>query len=468
MLRLSARETARIVCNLNNLGPSTNSTTEGASSRFSSQDHIPLQGSSTLRRILATLLYISSVGALGYFIRDGICDGDLPITLRGPSDSPRALARGGTVECLKGLSCQVLQLFECHQWKMLAPVFDHNAKKLGHKVAHQRLKSAAVLPFTTYEHACSGTRGEIYRVQIHQDHHNFKKSFNVLRRLKHRHITPLLATYEYLDHFHLVLPWAECNLAVYWNEKFPKPAHDIATVKWIAEQCRGIAAGLDALHHHATTSASTLMMSLDESASQSAQAGFLSRAHSLVTRKDILGATNPARRGEARVHHFFGRHGDIKPLNLLWFPEDKKSPMGIIKISDFGEGEFSSTPQSDLMGAPDATFAYTPSYRPPECDHPHPEMIVITSMYDTWTLGCLFLEFATWYVGGRDLLSRFERSRRTGTSGHNHRGEATFFEITGQENPHARVKKAVREVCLVSPAFSCLIRRTPIAPKEHI
>ncbi len=109
-------------------------------------------------------------------------------------------------------------------------------------------------------------------------------------------------------------------------------------------------------------------------------------------------------------HQFYGRHGDIKPLNLLWFPNPRDpDDMGTIKICDFGEGEFSST-ESSMRDS--NSIAYTPSYRPPECDHGDPE-INISATYDTWTLGCLFLEFVTWYIGGWELLDEFEQSRRS-------------------------------------------------------
>lgn len=263
---------------------------------------------------------------------------------------------------------------------------------------------------------------------LNSDTNVFDQEVHILRRLVHSHIIPLLATYEYRDHFHTIIPWAECNLAEYWEQKNPNPSQDLATLKWTAEQCEGIAMGLASLQHHATTSASSLMVMLAESSRSPEKHSFLSRAQSIVSK-----STSP------KSHHFFGRHGDIKPLNLLWFPNSGKGSMGAIKISDFGEGEFSTTKSYQTSSN---EVAYTPSYRPPECDYPNPEMI--TATYDTWTLGCLFLEFATWYVGGQELLRKFEQSR----SLHDPHGEATtFFELTGEEQgPHARVKLAVQEV----------------------
>lgn len=80
----------------------------------------------------------------------------------------------------------------------------------------------------------------------------FWREAQILRRLKDRHIIPLLATYKSRDHFHLILPWAECNLSEYWEIKNPSPAHDSPTLIWMANQCEGIARGLATLHHHAT------------------------------------------------------------------------------------------------------------------------------------------------------------------------------------------------------------------------
>lgn len=64
-----------------------------------------------------------------------------------------------------------------------------------------------------------------------------------------------------------------------------------------------------------------------------------------------------------------GRHGDIKPENILWFPRsgspletDLSSERGTPKLSDFG---------------------------------------------------CLYLEFITWLMGGKELLDFFREARTT-------------------------------------------------------
>ncbi|KAK3346550.1 kinase-like domain-containing protein, partial [Lasiosphaeria hispida] len=388
-------------------------------------------------KTFATLLLIDRPDAVGIFIDRGICDAALPLTTGSLEDLVGPQSKAWTIQPSIG--------FEEMQWKALSPVF-HVAHG-RHTIPHYKFRDKDILPFTHQEHFCSGAHGQVFRVKLHPNHHNFDciskpglqtKYFAVkrlhkrgefleergmLKRINHPHAIALLATYEYCNHFHFILPWAECNLAEYWETKNPNPEHDLSTLMWMAEQCRGIADGLSPLHHHATNTSSSLF-----------------RGPSVV-----LGPTAPddhdTQSTDVDPHQFFGRHGDIKPLNLLWFPQSRDSrEMRIIKISGFGEGEFNKT---ELTRRSPNSIAYTPTYRPPECDHPDLE-IQVSATYDTWPLGCLYLEFVTWFVGGWEKVHEFERSRRGG--GWSHR-EATFFELTGDLEPYAVVKSAVKQVC---------------------
>jgi serine/threonine protein kinase len=104
----------------------------------------------------------------------------------------------------------------------------------------------------------------------------------------------------------------------------------------------------------------------------------------------------------------YGRHGDIKPPNVLWF-QDENDPngLGILKLTDFGVTEVHST-KSRSNGKRGDEVAYTPSYRPPECDV---HGVYVNQAYDIWTLGCLYLEFITWLLGGWTLVDEFGKER---------------------------------------------------------
>ncbi|KAK2026042.1 hypothetical protein LX32DRAFT_654999 [Colletotrichum zoysiae] len=93
----------------------------------------------------------------------------------------------------------------------------------------------------------------------------------------------------------------------------------------------------------------------------------------------------------------FGRHNDIKHENVLWFRDnskDAKEWAGQLKISDFGFVDFNSEgSRSILLENP----VFTPTYRPPECAKPK---AIISRSLDLWSLGCLYLEFVTWFLKG--------------------------------------------------------------------
>lgn len=82
-----------------------------------------------------------------------------------------------------------------------------------------------------------------------------------------------------------------------------------------------------------------------------------------------------------------GRHGDIKPENILWFQphglnSDQSAFEGKLVISDFGLTEFhrDDTGLVSLMNT-----ATSPTYRAPEYDISE----TISQSYDIWTMGCV-------------------------------------------------------------------------------
>lgn len=107
-------------------------------------------------------------------------------------------------------------------------------------------------------------------------------------------------------------------------------------------------------------------------------------------------------------HQTHGRHGDLKPENILWFKSyqntDPSSSRGILKISDFGLTRFHGTMSKSHA---DAT-GVSPTYRAPEYDV---AIKKVSQSYDVWTLGCVLLEFVTWYQLGWEEVHKFSRER---------------------------------------------------------
>lgn len=150
------------------------------------------------------------------------------------------------------------------------------------------------------------------------------------------------------------------------------------------------------------------------------------------------------------MEQLYGRHGDIKPANVLLFrTPDAFGDMGILKLTDFGLAEFSAVHSKSYKQK--SKVATSPSYRAPECDVYGG---VIGRSYDIWTLGCLYLEFATWLLGGWKLVEKFTEKRTSLDRQWLDIPTDTFFEIvkcseTG--TPGAMIKPAVTDVSKTTP-----------------
>lgn len=153
-------------------------------------------------------------------------------------------------------------------------------------------------------------------------------------------------------HF-LLYPLAEGNLDKLWR-KAGLPLQDPL---WLLKQCHGLTQGLHCIHQYQTPN-----------------------------------AANSSDRKRLR-----GRHGDIKPQNILWF-RDPSTARDRLVLSDFtlmrfhAEGSNTETTMKRIGG--------TMTYRAPEvavtCGN-H-----VSQEYDVWSLGCVFLEFISCHLIGYD------------------------------------------------------------------
>lgn len=177
----------------------------------------------------------------------------------------------------------------------------------------------------------------------------------------------------------------------------------IALVQWVAEQCHGITEALNMIHHYQYSGKDGSLKAPDDKN--------------------------------------YGRHGDIKPENILWFTQPSGPP--VLKISDFGLVRFHSRDSASRDHPHQTPVSYT--YRAPEYDITNGRL---SPAYDLWTLGCLFTEFATWLLLGfqavNDLFTEDRlkpsatRATRSGTaistSSHPESWkEDTFFQIFENE-----------------------------------
>ncbi|KAI8631704.1 kinase-like domain-containing protein [Xylariaceae sp. FL1651] len=388
------------------------------------------------RRIFAILVLLDDIGSIYRFIKLEIDDSFLPVpmSMLNPGQSSRhqvSEEAGDKEKEEKELSslehtCRKIDWdrvfpprlwwrhrFFREQWSVLAPVFN----SVG-IVRHYSFDSNEVLPFLNRKISPAtslldtklneryGGYSSVKRVIIHPQHYNFgdygvdnpshvfavkqlltpkkeelEKEANVLKRFRNnKHIVQLLASYEIRGEFYLIFPWATENLQSFWMVKESLISdHHIAL--WMARECYELASALSLIHHDAFDPSSGGSPD-DTSYSKSENAEltgneFISTDFSLPV---------------------YGRHGDIKPSNILWFSSssaDSVEALGHLSLGDFGLSEFRR--EHSRSAVPQSQVARSPTYRPPEFDFKDD---VITRKSDIWMLGCTFLEFIMWYLMG--------------------------------------------------------------------
>lgn len=230
----------------------------------------------------------------------------------------------------------------------------------------------------------------------------FQNEVEQLRRFNgkvHKHLVTLLATYSYegiRPQFTFLFPYADCTLDQYWENRDSEPEFSTTTVRWVSKQCSGIMGAMNIIH--------------------------------VPTHLKDPGVMR------------YGRHGDIKPDNILLF-NPSLDERGILVISDMGLSSFNKdTSRSNI---PNSQIPGVPGYRPPECEV---KGGTISRSYDVWTLGCLFLEILTWLLGGLKFIQEFDENRTTVyiTGAKNN----IFFDLKQtREGAHvAQVKEQVTQV----------------------
>ncbi|KAK3949093.1 kinase-like domain-containing protein [Pseudoneurospora amorphoporcata] len=399
----------------------------------------------SFHKIFAILVMCNMTPKIINFLEEGLSDSDLPLKLvippTGRYDLQRQEQHGSRLNFFRrGWTDFQMCEFSQWQWTTLAPFFE---RADGHRdVNHYPLFPRSILPFTEVtgvEGTEEGGGGFVFEAKIHPDHHTFhnqecaynpesvaekkkpeierhcacrfavkrlhsreRSTFNqevdILKKFsneRHSHLISLLATYERKDKFYLIFPFAEANLNSYWKKVHPSPCIDKATVWWVAEQCKGIANGV--VHIHAYESSR-------------------SDSHLKEPRK------------------LLGHHGDIKPDNVLWFstPAGAKeltahSPNfrgGTLKLTDFGLAGLDTrrTVSRDI-----GDIAISRDYCAPEFDvdgdcKPGRQK-------DMWALGCVYLEFITWLVGGWPLVEEFRNARKMKDPNWNSFETSTFFML---------------------------------------
>lgn len=243
---------------------------------------------------------------------------------------------------------------------------------------------------------------------------DFKKEVASLLRVNDdssQSIVKLLATFEIRKNsrieYYLIFPWADGTLWDFWQ------IHDainsrIMLPQWMADQCYRLALALQSFHNE--------------------------RENQL--RELRSGMKNDTVNGAENERELFGRHGDIKAENILWFERQNE-----LVLNDFGLARL-HTKVSRSRQDP-KTMARTETYRAPEFDMPHGK---ISRSSDIFSLGCAFLEFVTWYMEGYHSASDAFVTRRMELDPENGFETDTFFRVEdGDGGKSAVIKSTVTE-----------------------
>lgn len=197
----------------------------------------------------------------------------------------------------------------------------------------------------------------------------------------------------------------------------PSPSFDNDTIHWSLEQMMGIANALNIVHNFKVS------YPCEHKENKSSSQGALRLS---VTPKEAP----------------YGRHGDIKPENIIYFEQGAgytNNPRGILQITDFGLGRFHGH-DSKTEKWPHQIVG-SPTYEPPEYQLSKP----VSRVYDLWSLGCLYLEFATWLLKGAKCIEDFSERRAKQSRNSPTMSDDLFFTITKHEGDNASVDAQIRE-----------------------
>ncbi|ROW10403.1 hypothetical protein VMCG_01820 [Cytospora schulzeri] len=400
----------------------------------------------SFKKIFAILVLCEKLSAINLFINEKVTDQDLPlrkVRRKGRSPNIFSLARKNDSEgaakplrCFEDWSPLAIIKFEEWQWTAMAPFFHRGERK---NVGHFVLQDQIPLPFTADSRygdeseeptngriEVEGGFSSVFKADIHPQQHGFgdykftgqsfavkclssrnrdefRREAEMLMKFSddtHEHLISLLATYEQFKKFYLIFPWAGADLEDYWKKKNPQPSMGYETVRWMAKQCYGIAEALCKIHKYNSNEWK------HHPAYQQARKTHQTRT---LTRTPLS---------------MFGRHGDIKPTNVLWFQNALNSnDNGTLKITDFGMTEINTS--LSMFYEPNDKAAVSPSYRPPEFDL----VGELSRSHDIWALGCLYLDFVAWLLGGWELVEQFAQTRQAPDPMWSEMSTDTFFEI---------------------------------------
>lgn len=454
------------------------------------------------RRIFAILLLIREPCLILDFVEQGIDDSDLPLSII--HDNSSSLGLEGSVDgdeddylarstsdgpiIIRGF-CQwhytQRETFYNNQWRVQIPIFRKVRRQIPDAHPIHTFGNEVILPWTECEEHYDGN-SVVSRVKVHKAHsqllfgvsevncyqspvyglqtrtqddqslalkslkpivrhdgeQEFRLEVKALLKVKARpHLeNGLLTSFKYRDRFNLLFRWADGgNLRDLWTEHTKRPDLNYSRICWMAQQVHGLAHALDGIHNTKMTVSEVEAVQKSPLSPEFPQQSF------------DFGPIPTTEDNEGRD---YGRHGDIKPENVLWFRQDTSHhEFGILKLSDFGLTTFH---RALTRGLKAAEVRVTNTYSAPEREIEES----LSRPFDVWSLGCIFLEFVTWILLGSKYIKAFQDARLKDGGGPNPNFSLDNF-FTVFRDDEARLKAGVKpSVSKVSSSFNDL-RQSP-------
>ncbi|KAJ3532755.1 hypothetical protein NM208_g8295 [Fusarium decemcellulare] len=394
----------------------------------------------TRRKLFIILVLVGKLDTIEHFVKEHIFDSDLPLEVvtfpRGKMTLKRCNREGKLrwIDLFTTWEPEDMRAFYNQQWSICAPAFyfHRGTGNMGWPKCYA-LSERTILPFMSMERTRLEASTIVYRVELYPGHFVDRddwmtsspgkryftvkelvdsdeeklkqetRSFRQLTKEANSSVIQLLWSFSRDNRHYLVFPYPEGNLANLWEKHAKPPARfqDGVGALWFAKQCLGIAEALMVIHK---------------------------------------GTHSQSQFGAMR--HF---HGDLKPANVIWYGKDyddqpESYSLGVLKLPVLGlttlytDGSIS---QTDASGSEQSL-----AYQSPELD----VLGKISETCDIWSLGCVLLEFVTWYVAGWEQVKCFQEARKLDDKHHN-KVQGTFFNrVEIQMRPGAQEKGSVVDV----------------------
>jgi serine/threonine protein kinase len=211
-----------------------------------------------------------------------------------------------------------------------------------------------------------------------------RTTLELMRKLDDPHLIKAIASYTKGTSRCFIFPWAQGgNLEEFWGSDRSRLDRDL--VRWAIDQFTGITKGIMRLHQRNT------------------------------------------------------RHGDIKPLNILYFLDSvDRHGRGILKVADVGLAKVHTEYTRYRIAT--TTRMSSERYEPPEMPLYLRRIAAVPRVYDTWSLGCVLFEFVIWLIYGQPKIDEFHEDLKNTDSN-------KFWETEGNSpRRHRVVDKLIKQM----------------------